>query len=146
MWNILFNRSFFTICFQYTPQYLSFVYCQKSSQKQISLISAFGHGFFGSITQTKMAAMNKPSDSHSCSEVCDSPQPPPSTSHTKSPHLEPKSSNYQPTIKSKLLSVKNKNIVLRFSPTKHLSPNTSSSYPISNTPPVLESCSPPPPN
>ena len=37
-------------------------------QKQISLLSALGYGFFGTITQTMMTAMIKPSDSHSDSK------------------------------------------------------------------------------
>ena len=91
--------------------------------------------------------MIKPPDSHSDSEDSDSSQPPPSTSHTKPPHSKPKSSNYQPNIKSKLLSLKIKNLMHKSSPTKPLSTsNISPSYPISNTPPVLENCSPPPPN
>ena len=78
-------------------------------KKQISLISAIGYCFFGTITQTLMTAMNKPPDSHSDSEDSDSSQPPPSTSHVRSPHSKPKSPTYQPNIKSKCLSLKNKN-------------------------------------
>ena len=89
-----------------------------------------------------MTAMNKSPDSHS-----DSPQASTSTSNTRSPHSKPKSSNYQPNINSKFLSLKIKNILNRSSPAKRLSSsNISPPYPINNTPPVLESCSPPPPN
>ena len=87
-----------------------------------------------------MTAMIKPSDSHSDSEDSDSSHPSPSTSQTRS-------SNYQPIIKSKLLRLKNENIIHRSSPTKPLStPHICPAYPISNTPPELENCSPPPPN
>ena len=52
------------------------------------------------------------------------------------------SHNYQPNIKTKPLSLKNKNLMHRSFPTKHLSSSISQSY----TPPVLGNCSPPPPN
>ena len=52
-------------------------------KKRISLISALGFGFFGTITQTMMTAMIKSFDSHSNSEDSDSPQSPPSISQTK---------------------------------------------------------------
>ena len=92
-----------------------------------------------------MTAMNKPPDSHSDSEDSDSSQPPPSTSHVRSPHSKPKSPTYQPNIKSKRLSLKIK--MRRTSPRKPLSTsNISPSYPVSVTPPVLENgTSPPPP-
>ena len=91
-----------------------------------------------------MTAMNKPPDSHSDSEDSDSSQPPPSTSHVRSPHSKPKSPTYQPNIKSKRLSLKIK--MRRTSPRKPLSTsNISPSYPISITPPVLENGTPPPP-
>ena len=94
-----------------------------------------------------MTAMNKSSDSHSYSEEFDSPQPPPSNSHTKFSYSKPKSPNNQPNNKSsKLLSLKNKHLMLRSSPTKPLPSSITQSYPISNTPPVHENCSPPPPN
>ena len=51
-------------------------------KKRISVISALGFGFFGTITLTLMTAMIKSSDSHSDSEDSDSPQSPPSNSHT----------------------------------------------------------------
>ena len=50
--------------------------------------------------------MIKLSDSHSESEDSDSPQSPPSNSHTKALNSMPKSSNYQPNVKTKLLSLK----------------------------------------
>ena len=100
-------------------------------KKQISLISALGYGFFGTITHTMMTAMIKPPDSQSDSEDSDSPQLPPSTSHTRSPPSKSKSSTYQPNIESNLLSLKNKNIIDRSSPTKPRSTsNNSLSYPI----------------
>ena len=103
-------------------------------KKQISVISALGFGFFGTITQTMMTAMIKSSDSHSDSEDSDSPQSPPSNSHSKSLNPKPKSLNYQSNIKTKLLSLE-KNLMHRSSPTKPLSSAISQSYPISNTPP-----------
>ena len=115
-------------------------------KKQISLISELGYCFVGTVMHTMMTAMIKPPDSHSDSEDSDSPQPPPSTSNTRSPHSKSKSSNYQLHIKSKFVSLKNKNIMNRSSTTKPLAiPNISPPYPNINTPPVLESCSPPPP-
>ena len=51
-------------------------------KKQISVIFALGFGFFGTIAQTTMTAMIKSSDSISDSGASDSPQPPPSNSHT----------------------------------------------------------------
>ena len=115
-------------------------------KKQISVISAPGFGFFATITQTMMTAMNKSSDSHSDSEDSGSPQPPPSNPHTKSSYSKPKSPNYQPNVKTKLVSLKNKKLMQRSSRTKILSSSFSQPYPISNTPPVHENCSPPPPN
>ena len=88
-----------------------------------------------------MTAMIKHSDSHSESENSDSPQPPPSTSYTRPPHSISKSSHYQTNIKSKLLSLKNKNPMHRSSPTKPLSSSN-----ICNTPPVLDNYSLPPPD
>ena len=76
-------------------------------KKQISVISALGFVFFGIITQTMMTARIKASDSHSDSEDSDSPQSPPSNFHTKSLNPKPKSLNYQPNNKTKLLSLKN---------------------------------------
>ena len=99
--------------------------------------------FFGTIIQPLMTAMIKSSDSHSDS---DSPQSPPSNSHTKSLNPEHKSPNYQPNIKTKHRNLKNENAMQRSSPTKCLSSSVSQSYLISNTPPVKENCSPPPPN
>ena len=93
-----------------------------------------------------MTAMNKSSDSHPDSEDSDSPQSPPSNSHTKSLNPKPKSPNYQPNIKTILLSLKNKNLMHRSLPTKPLSSSISQSYPISKSPPVNENCSPPPLN
>ena len=90
--------------------------------------------------------MIKSSDSHSDSEGSDSPQPPPSNFLTKSSNPKPNSPNYQPNIKTKLLSLKNENLMHRYSPTKPLSSCISQSYSISNTPPVNETCSPSPPN
>ena len=90
--------------------------------------------------------MIKLSDSHSDSEDSNSPQSPPSNSHTKSLNPNPKTPNYQPNYKTKLLSSKNKNLMHRSSPTKPLSSSISQSYPISNTPPVNENCSHQPPN
>ena len=90
--------------------------------------------------------MVKMSNSHSDSEDSDSPQPPPSISHTKSSNPKPKSPNYQPNTKTKLLSSKNKNLMHRSPPTKPFSSSISQSHPSSNTPPVNENCSPPPPN
>ena len=103
-------------------------------KKQISVIFALGFGFSGTIARTMMTAMIKSSDSHSGSGASDSPQPPLSNSHIKPSYSKPKSPNYQPKNKSKLLSLKNKNRMQRSSPTKLLH----SSYPISNTPPVLK--------
>ena len=94
-----------------------------------------------------MTAMIKPPDPHSDSEDSDSRPPPLSTSHTKSLSSKSKSFIYQPNIKSKLLSLKNKTIMQRSSPTKPLStPNISPSYPIINNTPVIENSSSPPPN
>ena len=92
-----------------------------------------------------MTAMINSPEPHSDSEDYDSPQPSPSTSHTKSSPLNSKTSTYQPNIKSNLFGLKIKNIIPRSSPTKPLpTPNISPSYPI--TPPVIENSSPPPPN
>ena len=44
-------------------------------KKQISITTALGFGFFGTITQTMMTAMLKPSNSHSESDDSDSPLP-----------------------------------------------------------------------
>ena len=82
-----------------------FVCANTLPRKQISLISALGYGFFGTITHTMMTAMIYHSHPHSDSEDSDSPQPPPSTSHTKSPPSKSKNSTYHPNIKSKLLSL-----------------------------------------
>ena len=63
-------------------------------KKQISVTSALGFGFFGTITQTLMTAMIDSSDSQSDSDDFHSLHPPPSNSHTKSSYSKPKSSNY----------------------------------------------------
>ena len=94
-----------------------------------------------------MTAMNKPPEPHSDSEDSDSPPPPPSTSHTTALPSKSKSFTYQPNIKSKLLSLKNKNLMRSSSLRKSFStPNISPSYPITITPPVIENPSPPPPD
>ena len=120
-------------------------FCQKGTQEKNLCNIRTWICFFGTITQIMMTAMTKSSDSHSDSEGSDSPQPPPSNFHTKSLNPKPKSPNYQPNIKTKLLSLKNKNLMHRYSPTEPLSSCISQSYPFSNTPPVNETCSPPPP-
>ena len=62
-----------------------------------------------------MTATIKSFDSHSNSGDSGSAQPPPSNSHTKSSDSKPKSPNYQPNIKTKLLSLKNENLMHSFS-------------------------------
>ena len=89
-------------------------------KKQIAVVSALGFGFFGTTTQTMRTAMIESSDSHSDSEDFDSPQSPPSNSHTKSLNSKPKSSNCQPNFKTKLLSLKHLNLRHRSLPTKPL--------------------------
>ena len=87
-----FYRSFLQFAFNtFLSLYRSFT-VKNFLKKQISLISALGYVFFGTIIHTMMTAMIKPPDPHSDSEDSDSPQPPPSTSNTKSPPLNSKPS------------------------------------------------------
>ena len=94
-----------------------------------------------------MTDMINTPEPHSDSEDSDSLQPPPSISHTKSLSPKSKSFTYQPNIKSKLLSLKNKNIMHSSSPTKLFSTSSVSlSFTIIITPPVMKKSSPLPPN
>ena len=97
-------------------------------KKQISVITALGFGFFGTITQTMMTAMIKSSNSPSDPNDSDSPHSPLAKTHTLSPIPKPRPPKYHTNIKTKLLNLKNKTPMQRFSP------NSSPSKPISSSP------------
>ena len=120
-------------------------------KKQISFLTAFGFGFFGTVTQTMMTAMIKSTNSHPDSDDSDSPNSPLAKNQTlsSSPNLRPP--KYHSQIKTKILNLKNKSPMPRSSPPSspikplsssilHPSPNdhTQSSN--------VETSSPPPPN
>ena len=96
-----------------------------------------------------MTAMIKPPDSNSNFDDSASPQSPCSTSNAKinSQHSTTKSTRFKPNIRSKLLSLKNKNIMQRSPPTKPSSNfKILPPYPIFTTPQLAERCSLPLPN
>ena len=95
-------------------------------QKQISVITALGFGFFGTITQTMMTAMIKSSNSPSNPNDSDSPHSPLAKTHTLSSSPKPRPPKYHTNIKTKLPNLKNKTPMQRFSP------NSSPSKPISS--------------
>ena len=74
------------------------IYCsftvRKLLKKQISVLTALGFGFFGTITQTMMTAMLKSSNSHSESDDSDSPHSPLAKTHTISPSPNPRPPKY----------------------------------------------------
>ena len=88
-------------------------------KKQISVITALGFGFFGTITKTMMTAMIKSTHSSSDSDDSDSPHSPLANKNTTSSSSKPRPPKYHTNIKTKLLSLKNKN------PMKRTSPNSS---------------------
>ena len=118
---------------------------------QISVITALGFGFFGTITKTMITAMIKSPNSPSDSDDSDSPHSPLAKTHTISSSPKPRPPKYHTNIKTKLLNLKNKN------PMQNSSPNSSPIKPLSSsvlhsTPtdhahsPNTEDYSPPPPN
>ena len=88
-------------------------------KKQISVITALGFGFFGTITKTMMTAVIKSTHSSSDSDDSDSPHSPLANNNTTSSSSKPRPPKYHTNIKTKLLSLKNKN------PMKRNSPNSS---------------------
>ena len=114
-------------------------------KKQISVITALGFGFFGTITQTMMTAMIKSSNSPSDPNDSDSPHSPLAKTHTLSSSPKPRPPKYHTNIKTKLLNLKNKTPMQRFSPT--FSPSKPISSPIPHsTPPNTEDHLLPPPH
>ena len=120
-------------------------------KKHISVITALGFGFFGTITQTMITAMTKSSNSQSKSDDSDSPHSPLAKTHTISSSPKSRHPKYHANIKTKLLNLEYK------TPTQRSSPNSSSIKPLSSS--VLhptptdhaqifntEDSSPPPPN
>ena len=96
-------------------------------KKQISVITALGFGFFGTITKTLMTAMIKSTHSSSDSDNSDSPHSPLAKNNTTSSSSKPRPPKYHTNIKTKLLSLKNKN------PMKRSSPNSSPIKPPSSS-------------
>ena len=82
---------------------------KKTLIKQISLVSAFGHGFFGTVTKPMMTAIIKPSNFNSDSDDSDTPSP----SRHKSRNNKFKPHKCKPNIKSKLLNLKHKKTMQR---------------------------------
>ena len=120
-------------------------------KKQISVITALGFGFFGTITKTMMTAMIKSTHSSSDSDYFDSPHSPLPKNNTTSSKPKPRPPKYHTNIKTKLLNLKNKNPMQRSSPNsspiKPLSSSVLHATPINPTqPPNTEDYSPPPPN
>ena len=122
----------------------------------ISVITALGFGFFGTITKTMMTAMIKSTHSSSDSDDSDSPhsplaKTPLAKNNTTSSSPKPRPPKYHTNIKTKLLNLKNKNPMQRSSPNsspiKPLSSSVFHATPINPTqPPNTEDYSPPPPN
>ena len=77
-------------------------------KKQISVLTALGFGFFGTITQTMMTATLKSSNSHSESDDSDSPHSRLAKTHTLSSSPKPRPPKYHTNIKTKILNLKNK--------------------------------------
>ena len=76
MWNILLYCSFLQFAFNTLFSiYRSFT-VRNLLKKQISVITALGFGFFGTITKTMMTAMIKSTHSSSDSDDSDSPHSP----------------------------------------------------------------------
>ena len=134
MWNLLFTALFLQFAFNTLLKlYRSFTVFEK----QIYLVSAFGYGFFGTVTKKVMTAMTKPPDFKSDSNDSDTS----SLSRHKTEHITTKSHYYKPNINSKTSNLENKNI-MHSSPINKLSIKTSSSldispsYPPITTPPL----------
>ena len=96
-------------------------------KKQISVITALGFGFFGTLTQTMMTAVIKSSNSQSESYDSDSPHSPLAKTHTISSSPKPRPPKYHTNIKTKLLNLKNK------TPMQRSSPNSSPIKPLSSS-------------
>ena len=96
-------------------------------KKQISVITAFGFGFFGTITKTMMTAMIKSTHSPSDSDDSDSPHSPLAKNHTNSSSPKPRPPKYHTNIKTKFLNLKNK------SPMQRSPPNSSPIKPLSSS-------------
>ena len=114
-------------------------------KKQISVITALGFGFFGTITQTMMTAMIKSSNSTSDPNDSDSLHSPLAKTHTLSSSPKPRPPKYHTNTKTKLLNLKNKTPMQRFSPNSSPSKPISSPIPHS-TPTNTEDHSLPPPH
>ena len=69
----------------------------------MSLLSAFGYGFFGTVTKSMMTAMINPPYSNYDSN--DPVTPPHSKSHINPTLKQSKGNKYKPNIKSKLLGL-----------------------------------------
>ena len=120
-------------------------------KKQISVITALGFGFFGTITKTMMTAMIKSTHSTSDPDDSDSPLSPLAKNNTTSSSPEPRPPKYHTNIKTKLPYLKNKNPMQRSSPSSSpIKPLSSSGFhatPINPPqPPNTDDYSPPPPN
>ena len=108
MWNLFLYRSFLKFAFNTLFSiYRSFT-VQKLLKKQISVLTALGFGFFGTITQTMMTAMLKSSNSHSESDNSDSPLSPLAKTHISSSSPKPRPPNFHTNIKIKILNFKKK--------------------------------------
>ena len=146
MWNLLFHCSFSSIRLStHTLVYTALSQFRKVFKKQISLLSAFGYGFLGSVTKTMMTAIIKPPVSNSNSYNSDTP---PHSKCNINPTLKySKGNKYKHNIKSKILSLTTKDIMQSFSRKKSLSYyNISLSYPDINTPQSSVKKVTPPPN
>ena len=119
-------------------------------KKPISVLTALGFGFFGTITQTMMTAMLNSSNSHSESDDSDSPHSPLAKTHIPSSSPKPRPPTYHTKIKTKILNLKNKPPMPRSSPnsspTKPLFSSVLHSAPTDPTQSFnTEDSSPPPP-
>ena len=120
-------------------------------KKQISVITALGFGFVGTITKTMMTAMIKSTHSTANFDDSDSPHSPLAKNNTTSSSPKPRPPKYHTNIKTKLRNLKNKNLMQRSlpnsSPIKPLSSSVFHATPINPTqPPNTDDYSPPPPN
>ena len=120
-------------------------------RKQISVLTALGFGFLGTITQTMMTAMIKSTNSHPDSDDSDSPNSPLAKNQTLSSNPNSRQPKYHTQIKTKILNLKNKSPMLRSSPpSSPIKPPSSSilhSNPNDHTQSFnVETSSPPPPN
>ena len=85
-------------------------------KKQISVITALGFGFFGTITKTMMTAMIKSTHSSSDFDDSDSPHSPLAKNNTTSPSSKPRPPKHHKILKQNPFSLKNKNLMKRSSP------------------------------